>query len=295
MADSVIVAAAQLGPSSPTRAETVERIVALIGQAARADVSVLVFPELALSPYFAADVHPDISEWLEPVMPSEETIPIVRAVRDVGIVTVLPYAEADAGAAYNSSVVFGADGQIVSRYRKLHIPGQVEPDPEREYTSLEKRYFTPGDLGFPLCPTPAGPLGIAICYDRRFPELYRCYALEGARLLACCFNTPVVGEYGDTLESAQETQELAVRAGASANSLPVVAAGKAGVEGGILYTGGSCVIDHKGSIMARAETDGDELVIAALDLVAASATRERLSLETERRPELYSALSEARR
>ncbi len=289
--ETALVAAGQLGPADATRAATVKRIVSLIRQAGEAGVSLLVLPELALSPYFAAAVH-DIGSFVEPGFPSEETLPIVAAVRDTGVVTVVPHAERQDGNVYNSSVVLGADGAVAGRYRKSHIPGKVEPDAPGEFAILEKRYFAPGDLGFPLHDSPAGPFGIGICYDRRFPELYRCYALQGASIVACCFNTPVMGE--ETLESTQEAQELAVRGGAIANAVAVIAAGKAGVEGGVRFSAGSCVIDHRGRILAKAKTEGDELVTAELDLTAAAAARKKMDLEGNRRPELYALLTAAR-
>ncbi|MGH3247585.1 MAG: nitrilase-related carbon-nitrogen hydrolase [Trebonia sp.] len=292
--DTARVAAGQLGPAAATRPGTVKRIVSLIRQAGDDGVALLVLPELALSPYFAAEVHEDIRVFAEPGFPSEETLPIAAAVRDTGVVTVLPHAELQGGTVYNSSVVLGADGAVTGRYRKSHIPGQVEPDRPGEFAILEKRYFAPGDLGFPVHASPAGPFGIGICYDRRFPELYRCYALAGASVVACCFNTPVMTDRGETLESTQESQELAVRGGAIANAVAVIAAGKAGVEGGVRFSAGSCVIDHRGRILAQAKTEGDELVIAELDLKAAATARQRMDLAGNRRPELYGLLTAAR-
>ncbi len=288
-ADTVLVAAGQLGPADATRAGTVKRIVSLVRQAGEAGVGLLVLPELALSPYFAAAVHEDIGTFVEPGFPSDETEPIVAAVRDTGVVTVVPHAERREGVTYNSSAVLGADGRVTGRYRKSHIPGQLAPDRPGEFAILEKRYFAPGDLGFPLHDSPAGPFGIGICYDRRFPELYRCYALQGASVVACCFNTPVMGE--ETLESTQEAQELAVRGGAIANAVAVIAAGKAGVEGGVRFSAGSCVIDHRGRILAKAASEGDELVTAELDLRAAGDARARMNLAGNRRPELYGLLT----
>lgn len=291
---TALVAAGQLGPADATRAGTVKRIVSLIQQAGDAGVALLVLPELALSPYFAAEVHEDITVFVEPGFPSEETQAIVAAVRDTGVVTVLPHAESQDGLVYNSSVVLGADGEVTGRYRKSHIPGKVSPDRPGEFAILEKRYFAPGNLGFPLHASPAGPFGIGICYDRRFPELYRCYALQGASAVACCFNTPVMTDRGETLESTQEAQELAVRGGAISNAVAVIAAGKAGMEGGVRYSAGSSVIDHKGRILAKARTEGDELVTAELDLKAAAEARERMDLAGNRRPELYGLLTAVR-
>jgi predicted amidohydrolase len=96
---------------------------------------------------------------------------------------------------------------------------------------------------------------------------------------------------GETIESTQEAQELAVRGGAIANAVAVIAAGKAGVEGGVRFSAGSCVIDHKGRILAKAATEGDELVSAELDLAAAAAARQRMNLAGNRRPALYGLLT----
>jgi predicted amidohydrolase len=285
--ERVVVAAAQLGPASATRAATVERIVEMIGEAKRRGVALLVFPELALSPYFASEIREDIAPFVETSFPSDETMPIIDAVKAAGIVTVVPFAEMVGETLYNSSAVIDSDGTILGHYRKNHIPGQVEPDPDGGFSILEKRYFAPGDLGFPVYPSPAGGLGVAICYDRRFPETYRSYAMQDAGVIACCFNTPVVESMGATIESSQEAQELATRGGAISNGTPVIAAGKAGVELGQRYSGGSCVIDHTGTILAKATTDGDELVVAELDLAAAAGMRSRLDLGVNRRPDIY--------
>ena len=291
MADSTVVAAAQLGPAGATREETVARIVEMIHAAKSLGVEMVVFPELSLSPYFAAEVRPEVRSFAELAFPTDTTEPIVQAVKSTGIVTVLPHAEIDGDVIYNSSVILGANGEILGRYRKSHIPGTVQPPENANFAILEKRYFAPGDLGFPVYPSPAGSLGVGICYDRRFPELYRCYGLNGAGVIACCYNTPVVESWGSTIESAQEDQELAVRGGAISNAIPVIAAGKAGVELGQRYSGGSCVVDYKGRILAKAKTDGDELVVATLDLHAAAEMRERMDLATNRRPELYGVLT----
>jgi predicted amidohydrolase len=261
--------------------------VALIEEASTKGVQLLIFPELSLSPYFAAEVREDVTPFIEATFPSDETMPIIEAVKAAGIVTVVPYAELVGETLYNSSAIIDADGTVLGHYRKNHIPGQVEAEPDGAFTILEKRYFAPGDLGFPIYPSPAGGLGVGICYDRRFPETYRSYAMQGAGVIACCFNTPVVASKGGTIADSQEAQELATRGGAISNGTPVIAAGKAGVELGQQYSGGSCVIDHQGKILAKATTDGDELVVAELDLEAAAAARQRMDLGTNRRPEIY--------
>jgi predicted amidohydrolase len=287
-----LVAAAQLGPVSPTRAQTAERIVRLVEQAGREGVRLAVFSELALSSYFATVVHDDVTPFLESDLPSPETAPIFRAAATHGVAVVLPFAERQGATCYNSAALIDTSGREVGRYRKTHIPGQVEPADDGSFRILEKRYFTPGDLGFPVYDSPVGRLGMLICYDRRFPEAYRCLALSGAEVIAIGYNTPVFP--GSTLVKGQAQSELCMRAGAYANGVHVIAAGKAGVEGGVEYIGGSVVIDPSGEILRKAATDGDELVLAEIDAKAAADLRGRLNLEINRRPDLYGGLVRTR-
>jgi N-carbamoyl-D-amino-acid hydrolase len=288
----VLVAAAQLGPASETRAGTVARIVRLIEQAGAAGVRLIVFPELALTPYFATRVH-DIAPWVEDEFPSTETRPIVDAAAAARVEVVLPFAErAGSGATcYNSAVLISADGCEIGRYRKMHIPGHVEPDRSRPVTFLEKRYFIPGDLGFPVYQTGVARVGMAICYDHRFPETYRVPALDGAELIAIGHNTPAGEGPVQPGGHGYEQVELAMRAGAYANGVPVIAAGKIGHEWDLPWAGGSVVIGPRGEVLARAATDGDELVAAEIDLTAAAAVRDALALATNRRPEHYGTLT----
>ncbi len=287
-----LVAAAQLGPASPARRDTVARIVRLVEQAGREGVGFLVLPELALSTYFATVVHEDVTPYFEPGLPAPDTAPIFQAVAAHGITTVLPFAEQQGPRFFNTAALLDRDGREVGRYRKTHIPGQREPADDGSLKILEKRYFTPGDLGFPVFDTPIGPTGILICYDRRFPEAYRCLALGGAEVIAIGYNTPVFP--GNTLARGQEQSELCMRAGANANGVYVIAAAKAGVEGGVEYIGGSVVIDPTGDILRKAQSSDDELVLADIDSDAGARVRERLNLDVNRRPELYGDLARMR-
>src|SRR5215470_1077852 len=176
------VAAAQLGPSSATKADTVERMAALMEDAGRRGVELLSFPELSLTPYFATKVHASYDHFFEEQFPSLDTLPLFRAARRTGIHFVLPYAERENSNYYNSAVFVAPDGVILGKYRKTHIPGWVEPRWEG-LNILEKRYFTPGDLGFSVISHPKAKLGALICYDRRFSESYRALTLSGAELL----------------------------------------------------------------------------------------------------------------
>ncbi len=280
------IAAAQLGPSSATKAETVERMAALMEDAGRRGVELLTFPELSLTPYFATKVHASYDHFFEEQLPSPDTLPLFRAARRTGIHFVLPYAERENSKYYNSAIFVAPDGEILGKYRKTHIPGWIEPHWEG-LNILEKRYFTPGDLGFPVVSHPKAKLGALICYDRRFSEGYRALTLSGAELLCVPYNTP---SFGQPKEAGQETSEIMLRAGAMENQIFIVAVGKAGVEDGVEYIGGSEIISPMGKVLAKAQTEGDELVVATIDLAEITTSRKKWDFLADRRPEQYKQL-----
>lgn len=291
---TIKVAAAQLGPASSRKADTIKRIVVLLDEAGSNGVEFVVFPELALSPYFCTSVRDDAETFAEASFPSEETMPIVDAVKRNTITTVIGFAEITPEGLYNSASLLDGSGKELGRYRKMHIPGTVEPVDGKKHQGLEKRYFRPGDLGFPAYESPIGEVGMAICYDRRFPETFRCLGLSGSEVYAVIFNTGYNEDIPEGRQQSIDAHELAVRAGALYNGIPAVAAGKAGIEEGKGYIGASSVISHTGEVLCRAATEGDELVTATLDLDAAAEARMRLDHKVNRRPGQYAAISEVR-
>src|SRR5579862_3640609 len=116
------VAAAQLGPASPDKADTVGRMVTLLDQAGREGVEVVVFPELSLTPYFAVEILHDPASFAETSFPSAVTAPLIAAIRRHNLTTVVPFAEASPGGLFNSAVLLDGRGQELGRYRKMHIP-----------------------------------------------------------------------------------------------------------------------------------------------------------------------------
>jgi predicted amidohydrolase len=291
MTRALTVAAAQLGPSLPTKAQTIERVVGLLEEAGKQGVELVVFPELALSPYFATKVQSTWEHFFEDTLPSPVTQPLFEAAQRAKLHWVLPYAERDNGGYYNSTVCLSPDGHLLGKYRKTHIPGTVEPRGEG-LNILEKRYFSTGNLGFPVFALPQVRLGMLICYDRRFSEGYRALALGGAELICVPYNTPT---FGHPRAVGQETSEILLRAAAIENQLFIVAVGKAGVEDGAEYIGGSEVIAPTGRVIAKAQTDGDELVVATLEIDEIRRLKEQWDFLPDRRPELYEALVQTER
>jgi N-carbamoyl-D-amino-acid hydrolase len=279
------VAAMQLGPASSTIAATTSRILALLEQAQTAGVEIAVFPELALTPYFAAQVHESLSAWTD-VAENEAALDAIRKKgKAAGMTIVLPYAEETNAGLYNSMAFLDKQGKKVGTFRKMHIPGQVEPKPDAEMTILEKRYFQPGDLGFAVYDMGAAKLGGLICYDRRFPESYRSLAFNGAEIIAVSYNTPVMN--GGTLRAGRHASQLAITAGAYYTGTAVIAAGKAGTENGVRYIGASFVAGPDGQVLAKARTNGDEMVLAELDLEKQAKIRDRWAFTKNQRPDDY--------
>ncbi|WP_342364117.1 nitrilase-related carbon-nitrogen hydrolase [Terrarubrum flagellatum] len=285
---SFLAAAIQLGPASDTIAKTADRIVALVDEVGGRGVKLAALPELALTPYFAAKVQ-DVDCYFLREENEAAMARIAAAAKASGIALSLPFAELAGDSFYNSMAFLDEQGRRLGLFRKVHIPGQREPKPEGAFTILEKRYFTPGDLGFGVFATRSAKIGGLICYDRRFPESYRALGLAGAEVILVGYNTPATPP--TTLAKARRMSELAMRGGAYSTASYVIGAGKAGREDGARFIGGSLVIGPDGEILARAKTEGDELVVAEIELAKVEALRKRWNYEENRRPEVYAAVA----
>ncbi|MFZ5633533.1 MAG: carbon-nitrogen hydrolase family protein [Bacillota bacterium] len=279
------VAALQMGPSG-TREENLERMGLLLREAAARGAKIACFPELALTPYFPK--HRDLpeadrffdgpgSKWLEELS---------KLAAQVGVCLVLPYAERDGDRRYNSALIFDGRGRRAGSYRKVHIPRGI-PNSRGEIQNYEDSYFDPGDLGLPVFDLGVARVGLQICYDRHFPEGFRSLALSGAEIIFLPTNSPT---YGRAQRRQLWRSLLQVRA--YENGVFLVAAGKAGVEEGLEFIGGSAVVSPKGEFEAVAGTIGDEVICATIDLNEVIKARQDLPLTLVRRPELYRQLVE---
>ena len=270
----VTVAGAQLGPiqKDEPRSDVVRRMLVLMDEAKRAGADLIVFPELALTTFFPRWYMEDpaeIDRWFEREMPNAATRPLFERAAGHGMGMYLGYAELTPdGHHFNTSIIADRTGAIVGKYRKVHLPGHAEFDPDRAFQHLEKRYFEPGDLGFPVWRTLDGIFGMCICNDRRWPETYRVMGLQGVEMVLLGYNTPSVNSLDSAEGPAQRLfhNRLSVQAGAYQNSTWVVAIAKAGVEDGFPMIGGSLIVNPAGEIMVEAKTEADELIVHACDL-----------------------------
>ena len=270
------IAAAQLGPvqRAEPRQAVVARMLALCQRAAAQKCDLIVYPELALTTFFPrwyfAD-RADIDSWFERAMPSAATAPLFEEAKSRRMAMSLGYAElTPEGRHFNTAILVDKTGGIIGKYRKVHLPGHAEYDPDRAFQHLEKRYFEPGDLGFPVWRMEGGIVGMCICNDRRWPETFRVMGLQGVELVILGFNTPATNSQRSTEGPAQRMfhHRLSLQAGAYQNSTWVVAVAKAGVEDDHPLMGGTAIVDPNGEIVAEGRTEDDELVIHACDLDA---------------------------
>ncbi len=314
MPRTLTVAAAQLGPiqKSDSRSVPVERMVRLMERAHQRGVELVVFPELALTTFFPRHYHADIAEadrWFETAMPSNETAPLFAAAKRFGIGFHLGYAEIadepdDAGVVrrrrFNTAILVNPDGEVVLKYRKVHLPGHAEFDPKRTVQHLEKRYFEVGNLGFPVIRAPLGKLpgvnvGMMICNDRRWPEAWRVLGLQRVELVLLGYNTPSMNTSAAGFEAPHLRvfhSHLSIQAGAYQNATFAVAVAKAGTEDGHELFGHSIIVNPQGEIMAQATSWDDELITADCDLDMCTLGRTTIfAFDKHRRPEAYARIT----
>jgi len=291
MAPVVHVGLVQLATSEDPD-ENRRRTVQHVHQAARRGAQLVCLQELFASRYFCQVEDPTWFDLAESV-PGPSTHALSEAARQLGIAIVVPVFERRAvGLYHNSCVVLGPDGAQLTLYRKMHVPD----DPQYQ----EKFYFTPGDLGFRVCPTPFGRVGPLICWDQWYPEAARLVALRGAQILTY---PTAIGWLPEEKASDGATQLRAWRtmhrSHAIANGVFVVAVNRVGFEPkpggafgeGIEFWGHSFVCDPQGVVLAEAG-EGEEVLVVACDLGRSEAVRRWWPFFRDRRIDHYGGLME---
>lgn len=300
MSRVVRVAAAQLGPiqKAEPREAVVARMLRLLESAARDRADLVVYPELALTTFFPRWYHEDRAEadcWFEFSMPNASTQPLFDRARALGVAISFGYAErTPEGRHFNTAILVDKTGATVLKYRKVHLPGHVEFDPERTHQHLEKRYFEPGDLGFPAVNALGGVVGMCICNDRRWPETWRVLGLQATELVILGFNTPSVNSQKGAEGHAQRMfhHRLSVQAGCYQNSTWGVAVAKAGNEDGHHLMGGTLIVNPDGELIAELPHEDDGLLVHDCDLDATRFGKDTIfDFKRHRRVEHYGLIT----
>jgi N-carbamoylputrescine amidase len=257
------------------------KAIASVRQAAAGGAKVVCLQELFNGPYFCQVQEAEWYDWAEPVPDGRTIRQMMDIARECGAVLIVPVYELEhPGVFYNTAAVIDADGRYLGKHRKNHIP-QVSG-------FLEKFYFRPGNLGYPVFDTAVGRIGVYICYERHFPEGWRALGLGGAKIV---FNPSAtsrgLSEYLWRLEQP---------AAAVANEYFVGTINRVGVEplGTNDFYGQSYFVDPRGQLVGEAASDrDDEIVVRDLDLSMIDDVRRLWAFYRDRRPETYGALSEA--
>ena len=258
------------------RAANLDRALATMRRASEAGADLIVFPELAVERFFPQiQGHSGALALAEPIPGPAGSIArrVAAAAGELGLVTVFNMYEVDAsGHRFDSSPVFDADGRLLGVTRMVHIadfPG-----------FHEKGYYHPGDAGAVVYDTRAGRVGVAICYDRHFPEYMRALAIAGADLV-------VIPQAGAVDEWPEGLYEAEMRAAAFQNGYFIGLCNRVGAEEKLTFSGESFVVDPEGQITHRGRKLEEDLVLADLDLSRCASSTARRLFWRDRRPELY--------
>ena len=284
MADSVRVGLIQL-TAEDTPSANVRKTLPRIEEAAAKGAKIIGLQEMFTTKYFCINQDPKNFDLAEPIETGPSVTELAKAAKRLGVVIVAPLFEARGSEVYhNTAAVIDADGTVLGKYRKMHIP----QDPGFE----EKFYFTPGDLGFRTWKTAHGDIGVLICWDQWYPEAARLTALGGAQIL---FYPTAIGwlpEEKAALGHAQHNAwETVQRGHGVANGCYVAATNRVGTEGRTQFWGQSFVSDPYGEIVARASVEKEEILLADCDLVKQREFRRIWPFFRDRRIDAYGDLT----
>ena len=264
-------------PASSNRDENVARGIEATRAASQAGAQVICFAELAFEPFYPQHQATAGFESFAESIPGPITDQFCALAKELGVVISINLYERVESAngevkTFDSSPVIDADGTLLGVTRMIHIT---------DYDCFhEKGYYHPGDQGAPVYQTAFGKLGIAICYDRHYPEYMRALAIEGAEIVVVP-QAGAVGEWPDGLYEAE------LRVAAFQNGYFAALCNRVGQEDKLTFAGESFVCDPEGNVIARAEQGTEETLLCDLDLSLIAKSHARTLFMQDRRPELY--------
>jgi predicted amidohydrolase len=259
--------------ASEDREANRRRGLAAVEEAARQGAQVVCFAELAFDPFYPQE--PSTRETLERAepVPGPTTERFAARAAEFGVVVILNLFERDGDHTYDTSPVLDADGTLLGTTRMIHIT---------DYPLFrEQGYYAPGDHDAPVYDTAHGKLGVAICYDRHYPEYMRALALGGADAVF----VPQAGAVGEWTEGLFEAE---MRVAAFQNGYFTALCNRVGPEQHLIFAGESFVCDPSGQVIARAGEGAEEILFCDLDLKRNQSSHARRLFLRDRRPELYS-------
>ncbi len=266
------------------KAINIDKAIQKIREVAAKGAQIVCLQELFASLYFC-DVEDYENFKLAESIPGETTERFSDIAKELGVVVIASlFEKRTQGIYHNTTAVLDADGTYLGKYRKMHIPD----DPGY----YEKFYFTPGDMGYKVFHTKFGKLGVLICWDQWYPEAARITTLMGAEMLF--YPTAIGWSIHQTQEVNQDQYnawQTIQRSHAVANGVPVIAVNRVGIEGEMLFWGGSFVANAFGKVIYQASHDKEEIHVQEIDLEQADFYRTHWPFLRDRRIDSYQPIT----
>lgn len=276
MEKKIKIAGIQLAPTAE-REKNLSKACALIELACSEGARIVSLPQLFNTRWFPCSIDPENLSLAE-----KEDGPTVSFLREAalknGAVLIAPVFEEDSGSRFNTAFVIGDKGEVLGKYRKMHVP-QI---PLWE----ERAYFKPGDLGFPVFKTPYAQIGIQLCWDVFFPEGFRILALKGAQV--------IFAPTASAFLHSQKKWERAVSAAAHANGVFIFRVNRVGKEARQEFYGRSFCVGPDGEFVQKPSGPSEGVVLADIDLGNLAAVRNEWVFLKDRRPGEYKEILEAK-
>ena len=289
---NVKVGAVQMSMTDNVK-ENIEKADMLVRKAAGDGCNIILLPELFENLYFCQERNYDYYKLAKETEDNDAVKHFKQLAKELNVVLPISFYEKHINSIYNSVAVINADGEILGVYRKSHIPD--------DHFYQEKFYFTPGNTGFKVWDTKFGRIGVGICWDQWFPETARCMALMGAELL---FYPTAIGSEPILEVDSMPHWRRCMQGHAAANIVPVIAANRAGTEkiipneennfqsSSLTFYGSSFITDETGEIKESAGRDEECIITSEFDLDAAHEMRFSWGIFRDRRPELYTPITD---
>ncbi len=247
--------------------------ITAVKEAASNGSKIICFSELAFTPFYPQKPAGDNNLNLAETIPGATTDIFTQLAKELGVVIILNLYEKENNKTYDSSPVIDVDGKILGVTRMIHIT---------DYKCFhEKGYYSPGNNGAPVYNTKFGKIGVAICYDRHYPEYMRALAIKGAEIVFI----PQAGAVGEWPEGLYEAE---LRVAAFQNGYYTALCNRIGKEECLSFAGESFVCDPAGNVVTKANTGTEEILYCDVDLEEINKSHAKKLFLKDRRPELYS-------
>jgi len=265
------------------KTKNIKKAKDMVKESAENGAKIILLPELFEGLYFCKDMDKKYFSWARELKDNTLIAEFSSMAKELEVVLLVSYFEKSGDDYFNSLVVIDNDGRVMDNYRKTHIPDGVGYE--------EKFYFKSGDSGFKVYDTACGKIGVGICWDQWFCETARILTLMGAEIIF--YPTAIGSEPEIGLDSCEHWQRVQM-GHAAANTVPVVAANRVGLEVGesceITFYGSSFITDYTGKKITEASRDKEEIIYGEFDLEENAKQREYWGLLKDREPDRYSRI-----